>query len=324
LRYEYAIKDHLGNTRLTFTGKNGNSKIDVTNTASNEVLQENHYYPYGLSLNGPWIDDVAIDNLYKYNGKELNSDFGLGWYDYGKRWYDPTVSRFWNPDPMIESFAYLTPYNYASLEPIGKIDLYGLQGGAFTDYFVGMLGSAVGAATAIVEDATGANLPKPDTHSAFGAGFQSGEAAGHVGMLITGVAEVVVGATGVVAAPETAGASLVVSNESAAVAVHGAFVVQEAWRKMTGENQNEKTGKGRGSNNREPDPAASGDHSVYDDRGNTTYQKNDQNPSGFDEVKRVDKVGSSHANKDGTDVPTPHVHTKGQKDVSAAEKGKDC
>lgn len=81
--------------------------------------------------------------------------------------------------------------------------------------------------------------------------------------------------------------------------------------------------KGRGSNNRTSDPAAKGDHSTINDSGNTTYKWNDKNPTGFDEIKRVDKKGKPHTNKDGTKVPTPHVHTKGSKDVKPAIKGKD-
>jgi RHS repeat-associated protein len=55
-------------------------------------LQENHYYPFGLSYGGShWMNDAARDNGYKYNGKELNEDWGLGWYDYGARWYMPDL-----------------------------------------------------------------------------------------------------------------------------------------------------------------------------------------------------------------------------------------
>ncbi len=94
LRYEYNIKDHLGNTRLTFTDKNGNGIVDVTSGTDNEVLQENHYYPFGLAMSGPWMNDAAIDTKYQYNGKEMNDDFGLGWNDYGARWYDASVGRW--------------------------------------------------------------------------------------------------------------------------------------------------------------------------------------------------------------------------------------
>lgn len=37
-RYEYAIADHLGNTRLTITEKNGNGEVDVNNLSTNEIL----------------------------------------------------------------------------------------------------------------------------------------------------------------------------------------------------------------------------------------------------------------------------------------------
>jgi hypothetical protein len=37
-RYEYTIKDHLGNARLTFTDKSGNGIIEVTNTSTNLLL----------------------------------------------------------------------------------------------------------------------------------------------------------------------------------------------------------------------------------------------------------------------------------------------
>jgi hypothetical protein len=36
LRYEYSIKDHLGNARLTFTDKNSDGKVDNSTTATNE------------------------------------------------------------------------------------------------------------------------------------------------------------------------------------------------------------------------------------------------------------------------------------------------
>ena len=39
------------------------------------------------------------------------------------------------------------------------------------------------------------------------------------------------------------------------------------------------------------------------------WESNPQNPSGFDQVKRVDVTGGSHFDKaTGQDIPTPHVH----------------
>jgi len=128
-RKEYALRDHLGNTRLMFADKNANGIVDVTNSAStNDILQESHYYPFGLGYEGPWLmNDVARDNKYQYNGKELNDDFGLNWYAYGARYYDPAIGRFTGADPIADKFAWVSPYNYAENEPIAHIDLWGLQ-----------------------------------------------------------------------------------------------------------------------------------------------------------------------------------------------------
>jgi RHS repeat-associated protein len=128
-QYEYSIRDHLGNTRLTFADLNNNGVVDVTgNNTTTEILNEYHYYPFGMNMAYDWTNNVAIDNKYQYNGKEMNDDFGLNWNDYGFRWYDAAVGRFHNPDPIIEKFAYLTPYNYASNSPVKNVDLWGLQG----------------------------------------------------------------------------------------------------------------------------------------------------------------------------------------------------
>ncbi|MBK8110456.1 MAG: hypothetical protein IPK46_09070 [Saprospiraceae bacterium] len=55
-RTEFSIKDHLGNARVTFTDLNANGKIDVTNNATtNEIIQENHYYAFGMAHEGPWL-----------------------------------------------------------------------------------------------------------------------------------------------------------------------------------------------------------------------------------------------------------------------------
>lgn len=118
-QYEYAIKDHLGNTRLTFSDLNGNNIVDVPG----DILQENHYYPFGMNMNYGWINNTGlIDNRYQYNGKEYNDDFGLNWNDYGARWYDAAVGRWWSVDPLAEKSSNLSLYNYAVNNPVIYID----------------------------------------------------------------------------------------------------------------------------------------------------------------------------------------------------------
>jgi RHS repeat-associated protein len=114
--YEYTLKDHLGNARVNFRA----------NGATVTFLEEAHYYPFGMQMEG--IGAAAVtQNKYKYNGKELNDDFGLNWYNYGKRWYDPSIGRFPTIDPLADTFNFVTPYNYAENEPVAHIDLWGLQ-----------------------------------------------------------------------------------------------------------------------------------------------------------------------------------------------------
>ncbi|AEE51481.1 RHS repeat protein [Haliscomenobacter hydrossis] len=129
-RKEYNFRDYLGNTRLAFTDRNANGIVDITGTAStSDVLQENHYYSFGLAFEGPWLqNDAGVrDNAYMYNSKELHSDFGLGMYAYGARYYDPVIGRFTGVDPIADEFPFVTTFNYAENEPIANIDLHGLQ-----------------------------------------------------------------------------------------------------------------------------------------------------------------------------------------------------
>jgi RHS repeat-associated protein len=121
--YEYALRDHLGNTRATFADTN-NDGI-VTNT---DIRQINHYYPFGLNMEGNWTPSGANGegNKYQYNGKELNEDFGLNWNDYGARFYDAAIGRFPSIDLLADIYANQTPYAYAANNPATMIDYMGM------------------------------------------------------------------------------------------------------------------------------------------------------------------------------------------------------
>ena len=125
-RYEYAIRDHLGNTRILFTDKNNNGVLNVTAGTDNEIIQENQYYPFGMNQEGAWMNDAAArDTKYQYNSKELNDDFGLGWNDYGARWYDAAIGRFGSTDRFAENYSLMTPYQYGANNPIKFIEMNG-------------------------------------------------------------------------------------------------------------------------------------------------------------------------------------------------------
>ena len=126
--YQYFLKDlpiviGIGNTRITLS-QNGT------------VLQEDAYYPFGMNIAGLSSVNSSPKNKYKYNGKrctersrsELEGEFGLDWYDYGARFYDPIIGRFPSVDPLTEKFYNQSPYVYAYNNPIVCIDIDGLEG----------------------------------------------------------------------------------------------------------------------------------------------------------------------------------------------------
>jgi len=67
-----------------------------------------------------------LTNRYLYNSKELQDDFGLNWYDYGARFYDPEIARFHTLDPLTEDYSFQSPFVYAGNNPVRYIDWNGL------------------------------------------------------------------------------------------------------------------------------------------------------------------------------------------------------
>jgi RHS repeat-associated protein len=117
--YVYNYKDHLGNTRLSYTKD--------TATGSLKILEENNYYPFGLKHNSYNVDNFQPEFKYQYNGKELQDELGLNQYDYGARNYDPALGRWMNIDPLAETSRRFSPYAYALNNPVFFIDPDGMQ-----------------------------------------------------------------------------------------------------------------------------------------------------------------------------------------------------
>jgi RHS repeat-associated protein len=113
--YQYDLKDHLGNTRVSFSADN----------AAVKPLQYKDYYPFGMEMANWYATDVDATK-YLYNGKELQDESGLNWYDYGARFYDPTIGRWHSVDPLAEKAYGWSPYRYGFDNPISFTDPTGM------------------------------------------------------------------------------------------------------------------------------------------------------------------------------------------------------
>jgi RHS repeat-associated protein len=121
--YVYNYTDHLGNIRLSY------SKDPATNAL--KVIEENHYYPFGLKHTGynsdkyyiapnpvikwpnkgDYVDTIIIpynpatfnaslNYDYKFENKEWQDELSLNLYDFGLRQYDPAIGRWTSMDPV--------------------------------------------------------------------------------------------------------------------------------------------------------------------------------------------------------------------------------
>ena len=106
-QYHYYLKDHQGNNRVV---------VDEEGT----VEEVNHYYPFGSIFTS-----ASSVQSYKYNGKELDRNDGLDWYDYGARQYAPAIGRWNAVDPSSEKHYNWSPYSYCKNNPVLRVDVDG-------------------------------------------------------------------------------------------------------------------------------------------------------------------------------------------------------
>ena len=114
----YFLKDHLGSTRAT-VDENG------------KAVGYDDYDPWGYTMTGrttdtDWTNSQNVGKN-KFTGKDWVDDFGLNWYYFGARYYDPEIGRWPVVDPLSERYGALSPYSYGANNPLMYVDLDGQE-----------------------------------------------------------------------------------------------------------------------------------------------------------------------------------------------------
>ncbi|MBN2757570.1 MAG: hypothetical protein JXR51_10370 [Bacteroidales bacterium] len=122
------MSDHLGNIRLTFN----------TDTL---VLQEDSYYPFGMTQNGlsfseRYQTNNDSQNKFLFGGKVVakrrsrfcgKKDSFTGHYEFGFRNYDAQLARWHVRDPLAENYSTQSPYHFAGNNPINNFEINGAE-----------------------------------------------------------------------------------------------------------------------------------------------------------------------------------------------------
>ena len=122
--YNYVLKDHLGNVRVTFSDANNDGVVGYA-----DVKQVNNYYPFGMNMKGAWNGQKG-QNRMQFNDQEFVGNFNnfdLDLYDYTYRYYDATIGRFLAVDALADYYPHYAPYQFAGNEVPNAIDLDGLE-----------------------------------------------------------------------------------------------------------------------------------------------------------------------------------------------------
>lgn len=109
----YQLDNHLGSATL-----------ELDDTAG--VISYEEYHPFGTTSyrSGRSSAETSLKR-YRYVGKEQDEETRL--YYYGARYYAAWLAKFVSVDPLKDQFPHLTPFQYASNDPLGAIDIDGLE-----------------------------------------------------------------------------------------------------------------------------------------------------------------------------------------------------
>jgi RHS repeat-associated protein len=286
------------------------------------LLEETHYYPFGLTMAG--ISSKALgfgnpENKKKYNGIEKEDGLGIEIYDAQLRELDPQLGRWWQIDPKVDKMEMWSPYASNYDNPIRYSDPLGDEGQSCCEGLKNWLGErweaqkrGVWLAGKWIKEAAGQasenakdnwNAGRDPIHQALRDPWSS-----------------LIGPTGVeLRAVERALAVEGMTMKGLSIEIN---IAEDILKIESEANQG-----GKAANNLKPYSEATGDyvgdHVTFkrDINGNIykyeEYKVNSKNPNGFETVKRFDggmpngNSGANHINKRTLEsIPTPQVQGK--------------
>lgn len=126
--------------------KNGYLYVYVSNQSSNvnvyfdnlqvthvrgPLLEETHYYPFGLTMHGISSKALAFgdpeNKKNKFQNQELNDDFGINYYEFKYRNHDPQIGRFIQIDPLSSEYVHNSTYAFSENKVTNHVELEGLE-----------------------------------------------------------------------------------------------------------------------------------------------------------------------------------------------------
>lgn len=108
----------------------GNVFFDNLVIITNEgpIMEENHYYPFGLLIHPiSTTGSGRLKNNYKFQGQELNDNFDVYYYEFKYRQHDPQIGRFTQIDPLSDKYVYNSSYAFSENHVTNSVELEGLE-----------------------------------------------------------------------------------------------------------------------------------------------------------------------------------------------------
>ncbi|WP_062061786.1 RHS repeat domain-containing protein [Aquimarina longa] len=297
-KYVYQFKDHLGNIRLLYSDTDNNGSISTS-----EIKEEKNYYPFGSIQKGYNNIVRGRKHNYGYNGKEEQNDLDFNTLDFGARFYDPALGRWFTPDALAEKYYSTSPFTYALNNPILYIDPDGNQVAMCCEELQGFVAG-------MVDNTIGTNFRSRGNTQAFRNGVSiangtsaaistillvdgaTNAAAGTAGLVASGAATLATAGGGSIATGPTAAASGALLAKGAAEIGVSAIITNNVKNNMKADAQN-------GNNN-------SSSKSKTSESGQYTEPT-------LPEKTIVDEKGVKveHYYKSGDHAPA-HMHVKGK------------